>query len=452
MKRKKRVTTKRRVAKTPIIVKICLIIIVFFVLFATVYKVTEIILTGKKDTFPKLDISLKETTIEEINAGTKEIKYPDNSVSITIDNKTFKYDGVELKGRGNYTWGQIKKPYQIKFSEKTDLFNRGATKKWVLLADFLDSTHLRNDIAFYLADILDENYTHQGDPIELYIDGRYNGLYYIVKKINTNKAGINLKNDDGILVELDNYYGASDGCSYDSKGNCLVIKDIVNEDFTTVATENFVSSINSLHRAVKNEDYETIAEIIDIDSFAKYYLVSEFAVNPDAYSSSFYMYKDGKEDKIHAGPVWDFDMALGNTYWNTSEMDFDKIHSPFETMVFKNYSTISGGSYASKVSTLLYDLMEIPEFEARVKEIYQETLSGKGEQLLDYIRSQAEYIKPAVKRDQERWKIKSNFDEEIEYLIDWVAKRYDHFEETYGLKPVETSSDLTPESPQPSQE
>ena len=210
--------------------------------------------------------------------------------------------------------------------------------------------------------------------------------------------------------------------------------------------EDFVFSINSLHEAISNKDYEAIAEIIDVDSFAKYYLISEFAVNPDAYSSSFYMHKDGKEDKIYAGPIWDFDMAFGNTYWGDNEMDFDKIHSPFETMVFKNYLVSPNASHASTISTILYDLMEIPEFEARVKEIYQGTLSGKGDQILDYIKSQAEYIKPAAKRDQERWKLKTNFDEEIDYLIDWVAKRYDHFEQTYGANSQESSSDQVPES------
>ena len=444
MKRKKRITTKKRVAKTPIIVKISLIIIVFFVLFATIFKITEIILTHKSDNFPKLEISLKDVSIEEVNAGTKDIKYPGNTIAITTDGKTTTYDDVEIKGRGNYTWGQIKKPYQIKFSEKTDLLGHGATKKWVLLADYSDQTHLRNDIAFYLADTLDENYTHQGGPIELYIDDNYRGLYYLIKKISTNKAGLNLKNEDGILVELDNSYGELDGCTYDEKNNCFITKDIINEDYTDSTIKDFVSSINSLHKAIKKQDYKAISEIIDVDSFAKYFLLSEFTANPDAYTSSFYMHKDGEEDKIHAGPFWDFDMALGNLYWGKEKPNYDKVHSPFETMAFKDYLTASGKSYAS---TIIYDLMEIPEFEARVKEIYQETLSGKGEQILDYIRSQANYIKPAVKRDQERWKSKSNFDEEIDYLIDWVAKRYDHFEQTYGI-----SSDPAPESPQPSQE
>ena len=101
-------------------------------------------------------------------------------------------------------------------------------------------------------------------------------------------------------------------------------------------------------------------------------------------------------------------------------------------MVLKNYLGNADAPFVNLTSTLFYDLMDIPEFEARVKEIYQETLSGKKDGLLSYIRNQADYIRDAAIRDQERWKLKTNFDEEVDYLIDWVGKRYDHFEETYG--------------------
>lgn len=441
----------KRVRRPSPFVVVPLIIITLFVLAATTYKIVELVVLNKKDTFPTLEIFLKNVPIEKIDAGAKDTKYPDNSVSFTMNDDTLSYDNVEIKGRGNFTWAQLKKPYQIKFSENTSLFNRGSTKKWVLLADYLDGSHLRNDTAFYLADLLDENYTHQGNPVELYIDDGYRGLYYIVKKIGVNKAGVNLKNEDGVLIELDNSYGKDESCVYDIKNNCYVVKDIVEEEYTALALENFISSLNPIYKAIENQNYNTIAEIIDIDSFAKYYLLNEFTVNPDAYNSSFYMYQDGKGTKIYAGPVWDFDMALGNQYWSANDMDSEKIHSPFETMVFKSYLENPNASHVSFSTTLLYDLMDIPEFSQRVKEIYQETISGKGDQILDYIKSQAEYIKPAAMRDQERWKLKTNFDEEVDYLIDWVAKRYDHFEQTYGAS-TNSTQDPAPESPQPSQE
>lgn len=453
MKRKKRVTTKKRVAKTSIVVKISLIIIVFFVLFATIFKITEIILTHRSDNFPKLEISLNEVPIEKIDAGTKEIKYPGNTITTTINNQTATYNDVEIKGRGNSTWTQIKKPYQIKLKDKEGFFNIGKNKKWVLLANYFDPTYLRNDIAFYLEKLLKEPYNMEGSFIELSIDDNYRGLYYLSEKVEANKYRVDLKNDYGTLVELDNINGESEGCNHDEQGNCILFKDFVNEDNTSVVKENFISSLNSVYEKIRLKDLEAIEKIIDVDSFAKYYLLSEFTVNPDAYRSSFYMYKDGLEDKIYAGPGWDFDLALGNLRWDSSVVDLNSFYSPFENMVLKPYATHEDSpQLIDSISTLLYDLMDIPEFQQRVKEIYQETLAGKGDEILDYIKSQAEYIKPAVLRDQERWKLKTNFDEEVDYLIDWVAKRYDHFEQTYGAKAQEANSGPTPESPQPSQE
>lgn len=430
MKRKKRATTKKRVAKTPIVVKICLVIIVFFIFFATIYKITEVMLINKENGFPKLSIFLKDVPIEEIDTRTKDIKYPDNIVTLTVDNKPVTYENVEIRGRGNYTWGLAKKPYQIKFSEKTDLFNFGAARKWVLLANYTDPTHLRNNTAFYISNLLSEEYPLQGNYIELYIDNQYRGLYFLTEKIEINRSRVGLDDPFGIIVELDNLYGKEDECHRDIKRDCLVLKDSVNPDNKDASMQQFIDDFNALKIAISHKDWIKIENLIDTKSFAKYYLLNEFAVNPDAYSTSFYMYKNG--GKIHAGPGWDFDVALSNREWASDGVNQEVFLSPFETMVLKNYLGNADAPFVNLTSTLFYDLMDIPEFEARVKEIYQETLSGKKDGLLSYIRNQADYIRDAAIRDQERWKLKTNFDEEVDYLIDWVGKRYDHFEETYG--------------------
>ena len=44
-----------------------------------------------------------------------------------------------------------------------------------------------------------------------------------------------------------------------------------------------------------------------MDSWAKMYLLQEFAMNLDAARTSFYLIKPQGEDKLYASPVWDFD-------------------------------------------------------------------------------------------------------------------------------------------------
>ena len=419
MKKKKRVKAKtapkvRHPKKLSLFVVVPLILVSLFVIAATTYKIVEIIIINNTSTnFPKLEISLAEVPIEEIDANSKDIKYPGNTITLTMDDKTTTFENVEIKGRGNSTWQKIKKPYQIKLNEKNSLFGYTPAKKWVLLANSFDHSYLKTDIAFKIINLLSNNSTLGGKFIELDIDGSYRGLYYLTEKLEIGRSHIDLNNSLGVLTELDNLYKNDEECYYDNAGNCFIIKDAVNGDQKDAGTKDIIAGFNALRSAIESKNYHEIEEIIDLDSFARYFLVSEFVINPDAYSTSLFVYKDGPEDKIYIGPGWDFDLAFEESYEKPEESkkEFSQHDSTF---------------------TIIYDLMEIPEFSQHVKEIYQETLSGRGDELLEYIKSQAEYIRPAALRDQERWKIKTDFNEEVDYLIDWVAKRYDHFERTYS--------------------
>lgn len=441
---------RKRTKKIPTFIAIPLFLITVFVVTVTIYKIADFFITQnpKNDIFPKLEISLSEVPIEQIDAESKDIKYPGNTATLTIDRQSVTYNDVEIKGRGNATWDRGKKPYQIKFHDKESLFSLGKSKKWLLLANYSDRTSLRTSLAFRLEQLFGEKYPFHGNFVELYVDNAYRGLYYLTEKAEIDKNRINLTDQYGILVELDNLYGEKEGCYYAYNNDCLVPKDSVNKDNEEQAMQNFLKDFNSLDIAIDNQNYEKIEKLIDVDSFVRYYLLSEFAINPDAYSTSFYMRKNEKEGKIYAGPGWDFDAAFGNKTWTTVGVDNEVIHSPSETMPFKNYlNKPEEVPYSKVISSIIYKLIDIPEFKSRVEEIYQSTLSGHKEELLDYIKNQANYIRDAALRDQERWKLKTNFDEEVDYLIDWVAKRYDHFEQTYGKDAKENAKNLPKETP-----
>ncbi|MBO7657140.1 CotH kinase family protein [Candidatus Saccharibacteria bacterium] len=460
---RKNKTTKKK-STTPIVSKILLLIIIIFIIAISALKVSEFIVFRQENSFPKLEISLKKAPIEQINGGEKSTIYKENTVSFTKDGQTTDYDNVEIKGRGNYTWLLPKRSYQIKFSEKHELFSLPEAKKWILLANYADPSYLRNDIAFHLESLLENPYATSGNFAEVYFDKHYNGLYYITEKVEINKNRVNLKDPLGVIAEIDNLHNTDETCSLVARnGECLSIHDSVNSDNSPEGALDFLNKFNQLEFAIAKKDYALIEKIADIDSFAKYFLLSEFTNNPDAYSSSFFFFMDGPDDKIHAGPGWDFDMSLGNKIWTADGVEYEAFLSPSNSMILKDHLSkdkivdLSSPSHTERISSIVYDLLSIPEFKARVKEIYQDTLSGKGDELLDYIKNQADYIRPAALRDQERWKLKTNFDDEVDYLIDWVAKRYDHFEQTYGANsstetPGETIPDPAPESQPPSKE
>ena len=421
--------------QTPLIIKTTLSIIAVFVVGATAFKIFEFLTTTKPENpsiFPKANILLSNATIEQINANTKDIKYQNNTLTFTTNETFSEFSNVEIKGRGNFTWGQIKKPYQIKFEEKESLFDHEEAKKWILLANYTDPTHLRNDTALYLEKMLNMNYAINGNFLELYFDDNYNGLYYLTEKVEIAKSRINLKDPNGILVELDNIYGQAEGCHPDYYGNCLVIKDSVNTGNSDLSMQLFIEKLNEAELAIEKQDYDKISELIDTESFAKYYLISDFSSNPDAYTTSFFLYMDGENDKIHAGPGWDFDLAFGNKLWPSENPNTDIILSPTETMVLKNFTDRFGTPYISHISTLLFKLMDIPEFKTEVGKVYRETLYDKKDDLLNHIKSQADYIRDAALHDKNRWKLKTDFEEEVNYLTNWIAEHYDYLDQIYN--------------------
>lgn len=392
---------------------------------------------------PRINIDLNGVSLEEVKSGPKEMKYEGNDLQIYNGGEIMEYGGVEVKGRGNSTWVQEKKPFQIKFENKVDMFGMGEAKKWYLLANALDGTNLRTDTAFYLEQMLGMTCGLKGEFAELYIDEEYLGLYYLTRAVEIEKGVVNLRNDLGVLVELDNVYGKSENYYETGNGDLLVLKDVVSRDKTEEAMKNFLKNYNEFEMAMMDGNYEEVSKLIDVRSFAEYYLLSEFTVNPDAYWTSFYMYKDGLNDKIHAGPGWDFDLAFANRVWGN--WMGEEFYSPTKTMVRRGellpkeiYEEMGlvggdidwyGGSLS--LSKIIYGLMDIPEFKEEVMKIYNERLAGRDIELIKRIRGKAEKIYWVAEKNDEKW-TKTDHEEETEMMVDWVKKRYEYFEKEYS--------------------
>ena len=126
------------------------------------------------------------------------------SCRLTADGRVLE-STAKIKGRGNYTWAQAKRPYAIKLDAKQDWFGFGAAKDWVLLANYTDETHLRNFYAFTLAAGFNFAFTPQVRHAQVFINGSYAGLYLITEKIEIDSKDQELQFDldlDGNLREI----------------------------------------------------------------------------------------------------------------------------------------------------------------------------------------------------------------------------------------------------------
>ena len=413
-----------------LVVVLCLVCMVLFVGWMVKLGMDGSERVVNEGDLPKLELYLNDVTLDEFKNGEKETKYTGNVLRVDDNGRIFAFDNVEIKGRGNSTWTQVKKPFQIKFGQKEDLLGLGRAKTWILLANIFDDSHVRNDVAYKIAEMLQMPFTGRGKFVELSVDGEWQGLYYLTNKVEISKNSVDIRDDYGVLFELDNLWAGEEGYET-SGGDRLVLKDAVFEGDSAMLAEavgDFLQDYEALEKAVVEGDFERASELIDMDSFVKYYLISEFSVDPDAYASSFYMYKNGLEDKIYAGPVWDYDFAFGNKKWYPEAEE--GVYSPFRTMVRKDI-TMSGAEEG--YSKLMYYLMDMPGFREIVARVFSEQMSGRKNELLYYIYKMASKIHYVAIADGVHWG-EENFNKEVTYLLEWVADRFDYFERIYGRK------------------
>lgn len=248
---------------------------------------------------------------------------------------------IEIRGRGNSTWGLPKKPYRIKFPEKFSPIglNHAKAKSWVLLAHDMDKSLLRNHLGFELSRILfsssekyhDEvalTFTPCSQMVNVYSGNDYHGVYQMSDQMEVSKGRIDLdklvaadgsdpvKITGGHLIETNIHHDepypvsftSSKGIYMDHKypkdddmdiSQYKYIEDFIRKAEAALYSSNFTDPVNGWRKWF---DEKTLADFI---------IVKEFAGDMDGYTST-YFYKRRGVDKIFFGPVWDLDKGWNN--------------------------------------------------------------------------------------------------------------------------------------------
>lgn len=240
------------------------------------------------------------------------------------------YEKAQIRGRGNSTWEYPKKPYAIKLDKKAEVLGMPKHKRWVLLANYVDKTCIRNSVAFEIARRMEGlDWTPRGTHVDVVLNGQFIGNYYLCEQIKVDENRVNITemeftdNDSesitgGYLLEIDkNYDEVNKFKSY----NNVVLEDgtfqplpfmVKEPDEETLSAEQFAwiqNHIEEIRSSLFDEGATTegYLKYIDLDSFIDYWLVYELTgTGEPTIPKSVYMYKD-RGEKMHAGPVWDFD-------------------------------------------------------------------------------------------------------------------------------------------------
>lgn len=349
-----------------------------------------------------------------------------------------------MKGRGNYSWTFDKKGFNLKFDDKEDLCGMGNSKKWALVANHYDRSLLRNSAANFVGEQMDFlEFTPKDVTVDLYVNGSYRGAYILIERVNLEGGRLDeeeLKSDDDTapfcfnpshpdlsgtyLMEWDFRKGGFYNISAGDRG-WVGLKEPEDEDYCGNMGRWINSYVDAADRDLFDgspSDDDWLSRI-DLASAVDYYIAMEFLKPVDGQMwASVYMYKP-RGDKIHFGPLWDFDLAMG------SATRAGNVVSP-SGWYLRNPLNVSA---KQTEVTWFNKLNENPQFRAAVEARWNQVDQDLND-VISYLRQQEALIDESAADNYSKWShgsriskyqvIKSSWGSDVDYLVDWLDKRW----------------------------
>lgn len=326
----------------------------------------------------------------------------------------------KIGGRGNYSWTMTeKKSYRLSLSEESNLLGLGCAQKWILLANAADASNMRNKIVYDFADATGLSYSPDSQWVDVFFNGEYAGLYLLSERNEVHSERIDIAMNDSFLVslELEDRLIQSEQPYITTQTN-----QTLRIHCSSLDSDELVSIWQSVENAILAEDGidpvtgKNWYDLIDVDSWAKKYLIEEVFGNLDGGFISQFFYYNGtdKTGKIYAGPVWDYDLSFGNqTEWQNR----------YTNAIFTNRLEAKEGV----ITPWFYHLCQKQEFFERVIELYQSDFLPQLEELCDArLRIYSDYITVASEMNRLRWfSDTQEYTNQTEYLVDYLRERMD---------------------------
>lgn len=380
--------------------------------------------------------------------GFSEIPSKEEYLDATI---TFKGRGlqpdfverVKIRGRGNSTWGMPKKPYRLKFEAKQRMLLPKKAKNFVLLANYIDPSMLRNVAALKFGEVIGMPWINHTEPVDVYFNNIYKGSYTLTEKVGFNNGSVNLKAADepnSIMLELDTYEPADDDIYFESpyfKWNNetfyfpVKVKDPdapADPDEADKWLEEWKEDFNSFVNIVNSGDETEIFKTCDLESLVRYIMVFDLSCNQELdHPKSVYVYKT-KGGKWNFGPCWDFDWAFG--YRPT----YEKIVSyqgwwPQYAPSYENPLIGYKNNYSSKPlqdgsgSIFFYRLCSTEAFQDRFDEVWNDFYRNRLNEFWDAFDDYAERLRPSANFQGSVNSLFQKYDDNVEELREWLENR-----------------------------
>ena len=349
---------------------------------------------------PKLNTGLPIVYVDTQNGWAINSKETFVPAALRIEG-TEEYEGLEdvtceIRGRGNTTWEWPKKPYLVKMEKKQGVLGMPKHKRWVLLANFMDRTLMRNLVSMKVASLTRLDWTPRCVPVELVLNGVHKGSYLLIEQVRVDKNRVNITemeptdNDGeavtgGYLLELDFHYDNEVQWG-DPHGGCVQwgrnggipfgVKYPDEDDLTSQQLTYIKNYVYETAEVLYGDNFtdpeKGYAKYIDVDSFIDYWLVFEVMGNHELRNpGSVFMHKD-RGGKLKAGPCWDFDWGV-LSFRTSPEAEYDLLNDDaiwyarlFQDPAFR-------AKVKARFQELLPELKKIPDYMDECEKLLTES-------------------------------------------------------------------------------
>ncbi len=353
------------------------------------------------------------------------------------------YDGwIGIETRGTLSQTYPKKQYGMETRDEAGedinfpLLGLPDESDWILQGSYLDRSFVRNLLPFELSRQLGRyasrvrfaelflNQRGDGDPTHEYL-----GLYLLLEKIKRDGERVDIaklspnQNSEpeisgGYILEIDRFK-PGDKFFTTERGTLFIHVYPDGDDISEAQQEWIKNYLSEFEAALEGEDFQDpdlgYAAYLDVEAFVDYLLLNELFRNPDAFSFSTFVHKD-RAGKLVIGPVWDFDLAMGN----------DRINGAFSPTGWQLLES-------RWVARLMQDSVFVDAFIQRYQELRGGVLSL--DNLFALIDGALAQIDEAQGRNFLKWpildsnaypfplRIPGTYSAEIELLREWLAVR-----------------------------
>ncbi|MBC7641806.1 MAG: CotH kinase family protein [Flavobacterium sp.] len=371
----------------------------------------------------------------------KIIKHTDGSRNYLTDINTATYlncnSRLSIQIRGSSSQVSPKKGYGFTtlLANNTDnnnisLLGMPSENDWILNGLAFDPSLIRDYLAYNLSRQMG-NYATRTQYCEVVINDEYMGLYLLQEKIKSDSNRVNVLKIASTDITIPNLTGGYITKADKTTGSYPVawtnypyagyavnyIHDLPKPINVTSEQDAYIQTqFNDLTTSASSNNSSLLngyTNTIDVPSFVDFMVSNEFGANVDGYQLSTYFHKD-RNGKLRAGPIWDFNLTLGNDlfFWG------------FNRSFYNVWQFSNGDNEGSKFWTDLFNNAEFKCYFA--KRFHDLTQAGQpmNENVLNsYIDNTLLLISEAMVREHNKWATVPNNAQEIAGLKLFIQNR-----------------------------